>query len=88
MNYKRQLPRATRFVVLLSILGTAAGWILGAGRAPSPQVGAASLAAQRKPDGSAQLIAWEPLPAEGQMCEWAPERATLRLAALQQEDAR
>jgi DNA-binding beta-propeller fold protein YncE len=70
-------------------LGLAAGWLLSSGAVPSRQMYQASEAVHRKPAGSAQLVAMEPLPSESDpMCEWTPASAQERLlAALQARQA-
>jgi DNA-binding beta-propeller fold protein YncE len=64
----------------------AALWLLSWGEIQRAELASASVVAWRRPTGEPQLVSVEPLPAEEQMCEWAPASANLPLSlALRQE---
>ena len=89
MIRRNQMQRGTNLVVLV-ILAIIAGWVVLAGSAKRPEVAAAARAASLRPNGSAQLIASEPLPSpleDGEMCEWQPASAsgTLEESLFQEE---
>ena len=69
-------------ISLVSLVVAIAAWVVFAGEAKQPQLGAASPAALRKPTGYPQLISVEPLPVmDGEMCQWVPASANTTLVA-------
>ena len=82
------LRRGISLVAFLVILAAIAEWLLLASGVTRPEVAAASRAALRRPNGSAQLISSDPLPAtgaDGEMCQWEPASANTTLFAELQE---
>jgi hypothetical protein len=73
-------------VTLLILLAGMVMWVLAVGGVKHGELAAASDAARRNPNGSAQLISQQALPStEGELCQWAPASAeTTLMAALQQ----
>lgn len=73
--------------VLAAVTGLAVCILLW-GEADQRSVASASVAALRRPSGSAQLVSRQTLPViEGQQCEWVPASSSLRLSSLLQEQS-
>lgn len=87
MTHFLQDRRRQFAIFILAVTTAIGGFVLFAGKAERPEFAAASQSALRVPDGDAQLVSVEPLPAtDGDMCEWIPASTQTRLvAALRQE---
>ena len=75
------------FVVLLSLVGVFAFWIVFAAQANRQELRTTAEVALRKPTGYPQLVFSKTLPMmNGEMCQWVPTRASTSLVvALRQE---
>ena len=76
--------RRTYLVFFLTLMAVVAGWVLGARNVKLSEVVRGFQSALRRPTGSAQLISYEPLPAEAMddaTCQWMPVGASTALAA-------
>ena len=82
---KDLLGRTKRFAMILAGMTALAGWIVlsGLGRWSDP----ASLSSGPGGNGQARLVSIEPLPMEGEYCEWVPASASQTLAASLQQSA-
>jgi DNA-binding beta-propeller fold protein YncE len=84
---KRNRTAGKMLTGIVTAIVLAAGWLVWNSTASVRQMEQASLAALRRPNGSPQLIAMEPLPADqdAPMCEWTPASTEERLVAALQE---
>ena len=81
--------RSRGMAALVCLMAAAAAVVLSSGQGSRKQWEVASQAATRRPTGSPQLVAIEPLPSsmasmDGEMCQWMPASATTMFSALQE----
>ena len=81
--------RSKGMAALVCLMAAAAVVVLSSGQGSRKQWEVASQAATRRPTGSPQLVAIEPLPSsmasmDGEMCQWMPASATTMFSALQE----